>query len=192
MLSSAPQQLHRLDGRVPTFLMVDLAGDGLCLAPPADGVEIRFGSAAPQRVAWTCAKTDDGFLAMDIDRDGRIEVPLELLGAGIGPEDGWDYLARFDGKRRLEDTARQPDGLIDARDAIYDTLVIWTDGNRDARVQEAELSSLSYAGLDQIELTPTSVGPILKSIAGSQVIRTLRATGKSSRALLYSITFAAL
>jgi hypothetical protein len=48
------------------------------------------------------------------------------------------------------------DGAIDASDAIFSSLVLWTDSDGDGNAVEAELQGFSYAGFLSLKIVDTS------------------------------------
>lgn len=94
------------------------------------------------RTEWVAAKTP--WLALDRDGSGCIEREDELFGPPTtGGSNGFDKLAQLDDDH---------DGLIDARDAAYAELVLWSDRDQDRRCVPGELQTLSEAGVIAIEL----------------------------------------
>ena len=113
-------------------LVLDLDGDGI------ETVD-RFQSGAyfdvdgdyfRERTGWL--KSDDGFLVADWNGNGVIDDIAEMFG---GPDSsGYAELAAFD------DNA---DGIIDASDAVFDILRIWTDFDQDGASSDIELKTLA-------------------------------------------------
>jgi hypothetical protein len=87
----------------------------------------------PVASAWPTAATP--WLALDRDGDGVIDRGSELF--------------RFDSLAELDDNH---DGVIDARDAAYASLVLWADKDMDRRSSPDELTPLSTV-VTQIPLT---------------------------------------
>lgn len=93
----------------------------------ADGKEDKIRSLAP----------GSGFLALDLNSDGKVNDGSELFGTKSG--NGFNELARFD---------TDSDGWIDEDDEIFDKLKVWireTDGSD-------KLISLKEAGVGAINL----------------------------------------
>lgn len=63
-------------------LVVDLAGDGVHLTGPDDGVPFALHAGIPGMWAWTARGSDDAFLALDRNDDGLIGDGTELFGDG--------------------------------------------------------------------------------------------------------------
>ncbi len=92
-------------------------------------------------------RPDDGLLARDQDGDGQISSIDELFGGVTG--DGFLDLAAFD----TAGEGGNGDGVIDADDAVFDTLSVWRDLDQDGVTDEGELFSLAEAGIASISLT---------------------------------------
>lgn len=141
-------------------IVLDLNGDGTySLTDSADRRRVtRFDMTNEGRVTrtgWVDAR--DGFLAMDLNGNGRIDNGGELFGEYFGGttrgpktfHDGFEALASLDGNR---------DGVIDARDAAYFTMVVWTDANQDGVTQSGELRGLANVGVKSVMVNGTPMG----------------------------------
>jgi hypothetical protein len=131
-------------------------GNGFSLTTVSEGVLVDLdGLGVSRQTAWTAEGSDDAFLALDENENGIIEIPRELVGgAPTGPPDGFGFLAVMDGissRGRPESVReRQPDGVIDLKDAIYDKLILWTDTNHNGRSEEDEMESLAHGRIKDI------------------------------------------
>lgn len=102
---------------------------------------------AKKRISWI-TKNSYQFLVKP-DRRGKVHGIDEMFGDNTkGPDgefadNGYMALAKYD---------LNGDGVIDSRDAIYKSLKLWSDKNRDGRSQKGELVSLEDAGLIAIDL----------------------------------------
>ncbi len=137
-------------------LLVDLAGDGIAttnlpeetgrtLADLLNG-PLRFDVDADgflEAVEWPTF--GDALLALDRDRDGRIDGPRELLAAPAVPESmrGNELLAWLDANA---------DGLLDRRDPAFAALALWIDVNADARSDPGEVLTLGALGVNAVAL----------------------------------------
>jgi len=146
-------------------IIFDLKGDGIHLSSWEDGVP--FALAQPGQLwqwAWTRAGTDDAWLSLDRNGNGIIDDGSELFGdntlqafppTGAVPVEqrpnGFNALAFFDLNR---------DRLIDARDAVFGNLRLWTDVNHDGRSQAEELTTLPEQGIVSISLNYRASGQV--------------------------------
>jgi hypothetical protein len=141
----------------PAPLVVDMAGDGYSLTSVADGVMFDLdGDGVLEQVAWTTAESDEAFLAVDENHNGRIDGGQELVGAWrSGPSNGFAALgasAAYD-----QGNAYSP-GTITASDPIFKRLILWVDVNHKGVSEENEMMSVSHAGFTKIFLGYTAVG----------------------------------
>ncbi len=86
------------------------------------------------RTEWVSARTP--WLALDRDGSGCIESQADLFDAGS--------------ITTLDDNG---DGVLDARDAAFDSLVLWADENQDRHCNASELRTLAAAGISAIPVT---------------------------------------
>jgi hypothetical protein len=134
---------------VSTPLVLDLNGDGVKTTTAEQGTTFDLlSNGTQQNVAWI--DKHDGLLAMDLNGDGQINDGSELFGDhtkladGSTAHDGWSALA-------AQDT--NGDGVIDAKDAHFDKLLVWTDANGNGITDAGELSSLSDHQIVNISLS---------------------------------------
>ena len=130
-------------------LIFDLNGDGVKTVALADGVHFDFDkNGFAEKIGWVSA--EDGLLVRDLDKNGKIDSGRELMGDltelsdEMTASNGFEALAYFDANA---------DGVIDAKDDIYNELQIWQDKNQNGVVDDGELMSLSEAGIASINLT---------------------------------------
>ncbi len=133
-------------------LIADLDGDGYQLTSAADGVRLDLdGSGAKVRVGWTASGANDGFIAMDLNSNSRIDDARELFGTSFLKSDGNAALNGFDALVDLYiGLGVQKGGLLDSGDSIYPRLLLWIDGNHNGIAEPAEVRTLQAAGIKSV------------------------------------------
>ena len=139
------RQISVVSGEIPLEaepIVLDLDGDGIELTNPSEGID--FDITGDGKTERTAAPTGgDAFLALDRNGNGKIDNGTELFGDHHGAKNGFDELAKFDDNK---------DGLIDARDAIYRSLLLFGDLNNDGKTEKNEYKTLLEAGIESINL----------------------------------------
>ncbi len=139
-----------------TPIAIDLDGDGVELRSITEGVLFDMtNDGVKDKTGWV--GKDDGFLALDKNKDGIINDRSELFGDTENFSDGFANLSSYDSNK---------DGVIDAKDAVFKDLVIWQDANGDGITQDGELRSLKDHGIKSISLNAAEVD---YDIAGNPV-----------------------
>ncbi len=131
-------------------IVLDLAADGVRFSGTQDGVMFTINDAGRRfRIGWPLA-ADDVWLWLDRNGNGNVDSGAELFGNatrlsnGRPATNGFVALAELDGNR---------DGLIDATDAAFNSLQVWSDANRDGISQPGETSGLATTSVRAIELS---------------------------------------
>ena len=104
-----------------------------------------------EKTGWV--SRTDGLLVRDINRDGIINNGGELFGEGTVLANG---SKAADGYVALSAIDSNLDGVIDAKDAAFSQLLVWTDKDSDGISDTGELASLSDAGIASLSLNATA------------------------------------
>ena len=133
---------------VATPLVLDLNGDGVHTRGIGAGVKFDLDATGhASNVGWVSAQ--DGFLTLDRNDDGKVNDGSELFGSATVLSTG--TMAQ-DGFQALRDLDTNGDGLINASDAQFADLKVWTDTNQDGVSETTELHTLTDVGITQISL----------------------------------------
>jgi hypothetical protein len=121
-------------------LVLDLDGDGVALTSTKRGVlfDLR-GTGERVQTAWP--EPGNGLLALDRNDNGRIDDGSELFGNATA---GRTYTHGFQPLAELDENG---DGFIGPADPAFESLVVWTDRNRNGFSEPQELRTLEQAGI---------------------------------------------
>ncbi|MGP4844154.1 calcium-binding protein [Marinobacter sp. 1Y8] len=108
------------------------------------------GDGFQEKTGWIGA--GDGFLARDLNGDGRINSGLELFGSNTQLQSG---AKAENGFQALDDLDSNEDGVISSEDSAWAELSVWKDSNGNATVDDGELLSLDEHGIASINIDYT-------------------------------------
>lgn len=137
-----------------TPVVIDVLGNGFSLTNAQQGVQFDLNAdGSVHQIAWTRANSDDAWLTLDRNGNGRIDDGHEMFG-DVAPQppsslpNGFLALAEFDKPQN----GGSGDGRINNDDSVFANLRLWQDVNHNGVSEATELHSLTELGLKTIEL----------------------------------------
>ncbi len=133
-------------------IIIDTNGQGFYLTSAANGVAFDIFGTGPVKMAWTALGSSNAFLALPAS-DGLVHNKNQLFGnfttqPASSTPNGFAALAVYDDPKN----GGNGDGVIDARDAVFNSLRLWIDANHDGVSQSDELYTLPSLGVTSISL----------------------------------------
>jgi hypothetical protein len=107
------------------------------------------GTGQPRPMGWTAAGTDEAFLWLDRNHNGKVTSGAELFGNFTPLENG--HLAK-NGFEALRELDANGDGVIDERDPIWPRLMLWRDLNHDGISEQNEIQPITQSDVTSIDL----------------------------------------
>jgi hypothetical protein len=144
--------------------ILDLDNNGMPLTSPALGVSFDIEADGRQvQVGWTTRDSNDAFLCLDVNGNGTIDSAAELIGTRTALPNGQKVPGIAEALLILQGLVRGPNGrlpdplppgaaTVDAQDAVFSRLLLWTDKDHNGRSQPSELQSLTAAGIVDIRM----------------------------------------
>lgn len=139
-----------------TPVLIDVLGDGFDLTDAVAGVDFDLNSdGLGERISRTTLGSDDGWLALDRNGNGRVDNGMELFGnftpqptLSVGLANGFLALAEYDKPANYGNG----DGVISRLDDVFTLLIVWQDRNHNGVSETTEMMTLKELGLMTIEL----------------------------------------
>ncbi len=128
-------------------IVLDIDGDGFDIEKKVSGTYFDLNcDGFAERINWT---REDAILTLDKNSNGVVDDGREvfgdyhLLANGTRAKNGFEALAQYD---------TNGDGVIDAKDDVFDKLKLWVDADGDGVSVTGELKTLKEMGIKAIHL----------------------------------------
>ncbi|MCU1231719.1 MAG: hypothetical protein JWO97_4603 [Acidobacteria bacterium] len=139
-------------------MVLDLNGDGVHTSDVFTPVRFDInGDGTKELITWTNPLTEEGFLWIDRNHNGRVDDGTELFGigtdlpSGIKARDGFEALAMYD----MPLYGGNSDGRVSADDAVWERLRVWIDRNHDGVCDPGEYGPLHRYHIEALNLEST-------------------------------------
>jgi hypothetical protein len=131
-------------------IVINVENGSYPMSGPGSPVQFDLNADGAVDIAtWTAAGSAVGFLALDRNRNGKIDDGAELFGNhtplrnGHVAANGFEALGIFDANQ---------DGVLDGADPIWPWLLLWVDRNHNGRSEPEELRAVSSTSVRAISL----------------------------------------
>ena len=108
-----------------------------------------------EKTAWI--GKEEGFLAIDLNKNGQIDNGGELFGDRFLMDDGKISSSGFEA---LESLNENDDKVIDKEDSLFSELLVWFDSNHNGLTDESEIKTLDELEIISIGFNSVSDGTI--------------------------------
>ena len=130
-------------------IIIDLDNDGYRLTSATNGVMFDLEARGYKRKwSWTAAGSDEAFLVLDRNHNGRVDDGKELFGDATDQSP----VPEYNGFNALKPFDVNGDDWIDEDDSIYSQLRLWADRNHNGISEPSEFRTLSQEGVEGISL----------------------------------------
>ena len=145
-------------------LVLDLNKNGsLDLKSAWDKDVINFDlNANGKKVKTGWVGSEDGLLAIDLNKDGMINSGSELFGEYSQKQSNTGAKTFNNGFLALAKYDTNKDHKIDNKDKVFSKLLVWTDKNQDGISQKTEISSLTSVKIKSLNLKHTKSNDYVK------------------------------
>ena len=147
-------------------LLIDTDGNGVKLTSPEQGVIFDIdGDGVAEQIGWTHKNSNDVWLAMDRNGNGRIDDGTELFGNNTPVRPGQKTDNGFEALNYLHAESRglaALDAAIAASDDAWSRLLLWRDANHNGISEADELTRVVDSPLSSIDLRYEIVSRVRK------------------------------